>query len=675
MNINKDYYNKFSIIPNFMIILIVLFAFILRMPNLDRDMTGLHAWKNIRHMQFAQSMMETHNPIMGYANFTQPETYPTWDVPPWSLRLTEAPLVDWTLILVFSLFGISVYVLHMTFIIITVIAIYLFYLIGQRHLGPWLSLLGASLLAVTPLAAYFSGHAVGENYIYIGQLLFIPAACGFFADPAVRKNYRLFLLACFLIFMCKLTTGFIMAGTAFAIGNLALIYRHKQRLIDYYLHHQYACVAFVIILFYAILMTLRPYISILDKYLEIRDMALFNPEKRRIIFSYWTGFIGIYMIFATGVALLVLVFTIIFNAFGRSRSPLTPFEKAVLLLFLMTIVSFTIQTGAYSRHQYYSITFLIPAILVCLAALNRLRQAGKLLFVIGLMCLLAGFGADVPSNVKAFNYLYSLEVINKTDREALARIFKYRKLPNKKYFVFAKSPRWAYFADVYTSMTYDWDTLYDNLEKTPENLKYLKDLGIRYVIFPVGEADLIEWKAPPQILRQMKTQPLIDLGPDHFKLGLIYRGASFYIFKITDSIHGRQPIKNGFFDTKNLDGWTVTGDTFSIPKQDANGSYFVQSKDMGHGSLVSEPFKAAAEALIFNMAGSPYDGLRVDLVKDGDVMFTQHPLSEDKMEINAFDLEQFYGWDLSVTIVDSLVWKDGHIKVGGFEQISYSNPY
>ena len=96
----------------------ILFAIVLcvslfvRWPLIDDEFNGLHDWKNIRHYDFAQGMIDTGNPIVGYANFTQPEVNTEW-----FNRITESPWVDWSLIPVYLVFGRSVENFHLTFVL------------------------------------------------------------------------------------------------------------------------------------------------------------------------------------------------------------------------------------------------------------------------------------------------------------------------------------------------------------------------------------------------------------------------------------------------------------------------------------------------------------------------------------------------------------------------------
>lgn len=650
-------------------------AFILRIPSLGREMTGLHSWKNIRHYQFAQTMMKTHNPMKGYANFNQPEVTELIGRTPWSLEWTEAPLVDWALVATFKIFGTSVHNLHMVFILITLAGILLFAQIVRAWLGLWAALLGSAILAITPLAAYFAGHAVGENYLYMGQVLFAGATAALLAKPESRKRYVQFLLATAFLAACKLTTGLIMAATGFGLVHVLLLARQRQALGRFVSRHRWAVGLAGVVLVLGIAGLSWKFFNELDRYLAIRDLSQFNPQKLYIIFMFWKGFIGWFWVIGFAAALMLAVGMLWARWFVGPDFKLTAMEQAAMILVGTLLASLLIQTGAYSRHEYYSVTALVPSLLLILAVLERLRRINRVVFGVALVSFVVGLSASGPAMVKAYRYLVSYAKADPNDRAAIKQFFKHRKSTGKKYFIITRTPSWAYYGDVNMLPVYDWPTFLQLMEKTPKNLNILKTLGIRYVLYPTSEADNLESRIPAEMLEKMRTEPLIDLGPNRYKLGLVYRGQQFGLYKITEGIAGRRPLQNGFFNTGSLEGWTLTNKAFGQPQDAGQGQFVMHSADKEHGCLASAPFKAEADALIFWASSSRLPDLYIALEKNGQDIYRQRAITEDRMSLHAFDLDQFYKWDVSVKVVDAMAWEYGWIQVTGFEQISYKNIY
>jgi hypothetical protein len=640
---------------------IVAFAFAIRSPNIDREFNGLHAWKNVRHYQFAESILRTGNPFFGEANFTRPETGAQW----W-LRVVEAPLVDWLLVAVFGIFGPSLPAFRITMISVNLAGIVLFFLVLRPYLGRPLALLGSALLAATPLCAYFAGNGIGEQFIYSGQVLLLAAAVPLLDGRLSWRREAAFVLACVFLVLSKVTTGFMVALLAFVLVHVALAAMYRDRVGPVVARHRRAVTVAAVVLAAAVGVGGWAYLSTLDRYLLV-SYPVFTTELYRVLFERWEGHMGTYLPVLALVALAFYTGLVARRLIrGRSHPGLSAFEAVALILFAVNLGQFAVQSRPFLAHEYYSVTWVVPFLVLGLAFVRHVLDLGRPALTLAVVSVLvAGIAASTPAAAKSLRWLYTVEQVTRSDRDALRTFFESRRRHGQeRTLVISREPRWGYFADVDIDLRYDWQGVVERLRRTRQAVQYLKSTGIQYVIYP-------RYAIPDSVLAGLDRDPLVDPGPEYFKLGMVLRGRDMFVFKITTGIARREPLTNGNFARGTDLGWRVVGGAFTTVPEAAGDGRIAASGDQSHGCLLSDPFVASGDAVLFRLRGSPLNADRVELVVDGEPRYRLYPFSEDELDLFAVDVAQFRQRQVYLKVVDSSARENARVAVAEFEQIWY----
>ncbi len=640
---------------------VVAFAFAVRSPNIDRDFNGLHAWKNIRHYQFAESMLRTGNPFFGEANFTRPETGAQW----W-FRVAEAPLVDWLLAAVFGIFGPSVPAFRITMISVNLAGIVLFFVVLRPYLGRPLALLGSALLAGTPLCAYFAGHGIGEQFIYSGQILLVAAAVPLLDGRLSWRRETAFILTCFFLVLCKVTTGFMLALQAFVVVHLALAVMYRDRVGPVIARHRAAVIVAGVVLAVAVGAGAWAYLSTLDRYLLV-SYPVFTAGLYRVLFERWEGHMGTYL---PVLALVSLAFYIgvVARKFirGRSNLGLSAFEVVALMLFAVNLGQFAVQSRPFLAHEYYSVTWVVPFLVLGLAFVRRVLDGGRPALTVAILTVLvAGIVASAPAAAHSLRWLYTVEQVADSDRDALRTFFEFRRRQGeKRTLVIAREPRWGYFADVDVDLRYGWQGVLERLRRTPQAERFLRSTGIQFVVYP-------RYAIPDTVLAGLDRSSLVDPGPEYLKLGMVLRGRDVFIFKITTGVARREPLTNGDFSLGIDLGWRAVDGAFTAVPSATGGGWIAASSDQGCGSLLSDPFVARGDAVLFRLRGGPFTSDRVELVYDGETQYRQYPSSANDLQLFAVPVAQYGQRQVYLRVIDSMARQNADIVVTDFEQIWY----
>ena len=645
----------------------ILFAIVLcvslfvRWPLIDDEFNGLHDWKNIRHYDFAQGMIDTGNPIVGYANFTQPEVNTEW-----FNRITESPWVDWSLIPVYLVFGRSVENFHLTFVLTALLTLTLFFLIVSRYTNRYIALLGAIVFSFLPVNVYFSTYSLGENFLQPGMLLWLAAAHLVLSRDLSYKNCLLFILACANLFMAKITTGFMLGVMGFLIVSTILVWRHRASLLELITKHKGISMVAFSILFVAPVAVSIKFFSVLNRDWIGGRFPIFQKDYLGFIFRRWSEFIGTPLLLVCLVSLIVFALVAVVAKIRRTQG-LNWFERLTVILTGMVLVQWAIQSEAYRHHEYYMMMFTMPAVLLAVALMNRLMSGRHLAIKILIWgFFFSGFMYHLPQQIGKVHYLYSVENISEVDREALRTFFEPIKKRRGKVFVFAQQPRWAHHADVYMHLAYRWDGIEAMTSRNPGNVDYLKKIRAEYVIYPKNFI-------PEPILRKLDNDPVVNLGPDNFKLGLVHRGSSFMIFKFTEGIAWRKPFPQVDLELDNADvaaRCQVSGKGLTVKAGDTS-KLKIESGDDDYGSVSINPGVVRGDAILYRMKGVGRQHSRVELLKHGELFYKQYPSSADEMQLFAVGVHAFYDREVVVKVVDSYSWKNFRIETSDFEEILY----
>lgn len=186
----------------YLLIFIIVLAFVLRIINLDRaDMQGddaVYSFMAIGYYDYLNSEVQT-TPLQWYGYM------------PWWSKLSfngHPPLVTLIQHLFFKTFGISTFVARLPFVIFGTLTVYALYLLAERLFrNRNLSLLAAFLLAISNYHIWISRTGYLEGilifFIVLGLYLFFKLL-----DKNSTKNYILFGVSLGLAFMSKYTMLF-----------------------------------------------------------------------------------------------------------------------------------------------------------------------------------------------------------------------------------------------------------------------------------------------------------------------------------------------------------------------------------------------------------------------------------------------------------------------------------
>lgn len=514
----------------FFLILIVILAYSIRIQHLDKDFFDVHGWKNIRHYQFAENMIKLRNPIAGICTFTQPEAGE-----PWVNRVTEAPWVDWTLVAMFALFKQSITVFRMTFLVVNLLTTVLLYFVLAGYLRRWLALALTLMFATFPFGVIFSTHSIGENFIYSGQILFVLTACRLF-ERYTLSRYIQFCAAIFYMIFCKMTTGFLLAYTGFAIVHAVLLAMHWQGFCAFLKRRPFIRIPLALGYFGVPTLTFIAFLRLGKEEWALDFKFLFGLNIYYTLLKRAEDYLGHPVMLGGLLAILGLTVMVAVARVRRKEWRIEPLEWALLCQLFCVLVNFVIQAYPLTIHEYYLNVYFIPLLFMFTVFLRRLTLQRRW-WTLGLVAALtAGIWVrDVPAQIVHTRYVSGIEMIGQEDRDMLRRFFEPRRKTREKYFIITRSPYEAYAAGVNMILRWAWVNVAGTIIDTPGPRDYLKRLGIKYVV--VASAHV-----PTDVQKSLEKSPLVDLGPGRFKLGLVERGKQFMIFKITRGIEFEKPV-------------------------------------------------------------------------------------------------------------------------------------
>lgn len=138
----------------FLILLILLLAFSLRLYRVDRPFTGLHSWKEVN------SAMKTRHFYEGEPLFLpQIDYYRQLDSPDNGYIYQPFPIESWLGLIFWKLFGPSEWAARLPIVLISTLTVWVVYLLSQILLGRKRALWAAFIYSILPLNVYF-----GQNF-------------------------------------------------------------------------------------------------------------------------------------------------------------------------------------------------------------------------------------------------------------------------------------------------------------------------------------------------------------------------------------------------------------------------------------------------------------------------------------------------------------------------------
>lgn len=159
-------------------------------------------------------------------------------------------------------------------------------------------------------------------------------------------------------------------------------------------------------------------------------------------------------------------------------------------------------------------------------------------------------------------------------------------------------------------------------------------------------------------------------------------------------------IRNGGFESGDLDGWHKSGEAFDFQPtygdnstsrdrpSNLEGGFWVGTYenrptiamvegsiqgDAPQGELTSEPFIITGNMLCFRIGGGAVPDVGVMLVVEGDVVYDIHPdVSREYMSEISLDISDFVGKSAVIVIYDHSSGSWGHINADSFQQVTLS---
>jgi hypothetical protein len=314
--------------------------------------------------------------------------------------------------------------------------------------------------------------------------------------------------------------------------------------------------------------------------------------------------------------------------------------------------------------------FVVPALALHVLFFDHLANLrSRIPFVLILVAFCGLYAWRLPAKAGTFNYLFSVGNIPQADQDALTQFFTLRKWHGKKQFIIAEQPRWAFHAGVNMKLVYSPDKLLEAIHKDDDATAQLIALNDPYVILPQGS-----YLVSDAQYNSLNENLLLDFGPEYYKLGVVYRGKTFFILKITDGIVTRSPLSQALLKPGEGPFWIDSEKTFKrMESSHKTGMLTFQSTGDGQGVLFTYPFSVIGDVITFHMHGSLSDSTRVELRRYGEAIYRQCPI-EPTDERYAFDVGEFWNQRVDMALVDSISWKDNYLSAGDFEIVIYSDP-
>jgi hypothetical protein len=264
-------------------------------------------------------------------------------------------------------------------------------------------------------------------------------------------------------------------------------------------------------------------------------------------------------------------------------------------------------------------------------------------------------------------FLFGFRSVSEADRAAVRQFFAHRKTERERYFLIANEPCWGYAAGAFMLMNYTWDSVVWHLTKSPVQMRLLKNLGIRYVVYPRAAI-------PREVLAQLDRDVLVSVGDNHFRLGMVHRGEDVFIFKITDGIASRTTVFSGD-PARDMPAAVAVGDAFQPWAAGQSRPDEVASDDDGRGVLAWGPLQPQADAVVFKMGGVARDDrVRIELEEFGEALYHGRPANSETPRYFALDTGASTDGALFLRVLDACMTPQCSIAVSDVQLVTYSDP-
>ncbi len=629
---------------------------LIQAPTYNKDFDDIHGWKNIRHYQFAQGMLETKNFFYGYSTFTQPETLPSW-----ANCHTEAPWVDWLLVASMAAFGQSITVFRCTFIAIHLLSIVILAYFFKRAFGPSIGILCAAFYATCPSISAFASYSIGENFMDVGYLALAYAGYLLLVRPS-KANFALFLLACLFLSFCKFTTGILYATALYAFVAYSLIFHCKLFSRPWFVKRKALSIGIAFVFVALPLSCAAVYAILVNKVLLLGTFNFMHAEFYRTHALRWPYLLGFPAIIAFCIALYYAIELSAKRLVLRQKMPTLDFMAYAS--FAAMLYQFFWQARATQAHEYYSNTVVVPSLLMTAGFLKaRFARAPRLSSAL-VAILLLGTLYSTRSNFKSFSYITGIKSIQQSDIATIKDFFARRPSPESgKKFILSNIPLYGYFSDTNILLRYSMESVADSLLKTnTRSMDLLRRLGIKFAVLPI---DMF----PEETRQNLAHSTLIDFGPEYLKLGVVQTGEDILVLKICEGIARKEIILDTWEKGSLESNWIRYGNVFQSGEQKDENGTFVQSGDAEHGFIASKPFLANSNCISGAIRGGQEDKSRIELMRNGRIHHSC--TATDKEKTFVFDTQPFWNSDICLLASDEYAWEKHFVRLGPLYAITY----
>lgn len=346
--------NKKNYLPFVLLALIVIFGFYLRIYHIDYQPIGYHNNKDVHYLTEARNF--ARDGFFKYGFFVPAVDYVSPKVDPSGAHGDTFPTTPVIVAILFSIFGIKLWVARIVGILFntaTILAIYLF--VKELFKREDLALVSAVLTTILPLFVFFSHNVQLEN-----PAVFFMVMSGYFY-LRWRESFRgseLILTSLFLTLATLTKYNFL-----FIVIPLILTFPYK-RLVEWKKDIKFYIISFIIFLLIPIWFNYSNYINSITGRKEIVSES--SVKLGKFLESNWQNTQNFYIAdsFTTiGAALAVIGLIFVLYTYYKNRDFGSKFAIFYSLGALITVIILADRLGG---HAYYYYT-IAPIVIILMA--------------------------------------------------------------------------------------------------------------------------------------------------------------------------------------------------------------------------------------------------------------------------------------------------------------------
>lgn len=363
----SSFFDKLIIVYLSFLSLFLIYIFYLNSLSPDE---GTHLLLSVFYKDLISHLIETRDFSFNNAydyGIKYLTTYP-------KLQIAYPPLYHLSNVIIFSIFGISIFAGRLVNLIYTIMALLIFYLIVKKISNPKIAFISTFLFSFSPISIYSASSVTMDFSVFFWLLLSVYM----FIRSIKEKKGKFFFLTGILVFLATLSKQ--MGGMIIFFFSLVLLngvlYKRKARSQN---------LKFMIILILSFSLPLLPYLFILNKVggFEINKMvaigyASTSGEPTSLLDPmFWLYYF--YTVMNLGnvnsfIFLPLFLFSFIFYIYNKN-----PYWKKILLFFLVFYIGLSLIPNKEPRFSQY---FLLPSFFTLGYYLSKTKKSLVSLFLI-----------------------------------------------------------------------------------------------------------------------------------------------------------------------------------------------------------------------------------------------------------------------------------------------------